>query len=161
MASSPRGRLLVAFVILPPLDAVLGCVVFPLLWWLGVRTPGLADPLVAARAFVPVAAFIGLTVTVAGAMPVVFTLIRRGPISLRQALLAGLALGNAPLAVIAYATILLAFGHVATGTISEHLVPVSELVAGALRLIAIGSAYGVITAVVFWVVGVWGSDLAA
>jgi hypothetical protein len=152
--------LLVAFAMLPPLDAVLGYVVFPLLWWLGVGTPGLADPMVAARAFVPVAGFIGLIVTVAGAMPVVFTQIRRGPISLRQALLAGLALGNAPLVVIVYATILLALGHMAMGTISEHLAPVSALVASPLRAIAIGSAYGVMSALVFWVAGVWRSDLA-
>jgi len=45
--------------------------------------------------------------------------------------------------------------HLAMGTMSQHLLPASELLIGALRTIVIGSAFGMMSAATFWFIGVW------
>ena len=52
-----------------------------------------------------------------------------------------------------------ALGHLAMGTLSEHLIPVSALLAGALFPVGIGSCMGMISAVVFWFVAIYGTGV--
>ena len=157
MSSSVRLRLLVSFAMLPVFDALLGYLAFPLVFRLGDQgTALLVDERQAARAFGLFAGMLGLLVTVAGAIPVVFWLMRRGRLSLAQLLIAGLILGNAPFAVYLAVSIAAAVTHVLMGTISEHLAPVSALIAGGLRVITIGSAFGTASAALFWLTGVSG-----
>ena len=158
--SPRRWRLLIAFAVLPPFDALLAFVGFPAVWWLGDHGASrLLDPDQAARAFAILAGVLGILVTICGAVPVTFSLLKRGPVSLAQLLVAGVALGNAPFA--AYALILLPFAilHVIEGTMSEHLVPLPDLLAGVLRAVLIGSVMGTASAVVFWLVGIRGADV--
>jgi hypothetical protein len=83
---------------------------------------------------------------------------KRGPVSLGQLVLAGVALGNVPLVFYAMAAAFFSIAHFAAGTLSQHLVPLSELIAGTLRAILIGSAIGSASALVFWLVGIRGGD---
>jgi len=155
-ASSPSNwRLLFAFAVLPPVDALMALVVYPALWWLpttAIFQP--PDPAQAARGFAILAGAVGLIVTFGGAVPIVFWLIRRGTLSIGQLVLAGLALGNLPFAMYAAAMILFAIGHLIGGTMSQHLVPAAELLAGVVRALVAGSVLGVMSAIVFWVIGI-------
>ena len=161
--SSPvRWRVLTAFAILPILQALVAFVAFPLVWRLGDH--GASQPVdwgEAAREFAIVTGLIGMFVTVAGAVPVVHWLMRRGRVSLARFLVAGLVLGNVPFALYLVVLILPAtMSHLVMGTLSQHLVPVSALLAGALRAILIGSIFGVIAAAAFWFIAILGTDAA-
>ncbi|HEX6972832.1 MAG TPA: hypothetical protein VF147_00440 [Vicinamibacterales bacterium] len=93
---------------------------------------------------------------------VVSVLRRLGLLSLGPLLLAGAAIGNIPFAFFAVAFVLPAtVAHLAVGTMSEHLLPLSALVAGTLRAVLIGSSIGVMSAALFWVVAIRGSGDAA
>jgi hypothetical protein len=99
---------------------------------------------------------VGLFVDVGAA--VVFWLIRRGQVvhadpDRRPGL------GNS-FAIYALALIPYALLHLAFGTLSQHLVPVSELLASTPLPLAIGSGIGMISAVVFWVLAIRGTDVA-
>ena len=147
--------MLAAFGILPLVDALVAFAAFPAVWWLSDQGGfQLADPIEAARAFGILSGVLGLLVTLCGAVPVVFWLMRRGPLSAGQLAIAGLALGNVPFAVYLLALVPFAIGHLAAGTMSQHLIPVSELLAGTLRAVAIGSTLGVTSAIVFWFIGI-------
>jgi hypothetical protein len=162
-APSPgRWRLLAAFAILPAVDAVVAFVSFPAVWHFG-RHGGFRpfDPTQAALAFAALAGTIGLLVTLSGAIPLVHWLLKRGPVSLVQILIAGLALGNVPFAVYVLSLIPFALLHLAFGTLSQHLIPVSELLAALPLPIGIGSCMGVISAAVFWFAAIQGTDAAA
>ncbi len=111
-----------------------------------------------ARAFAILTAALGFLVTIAGAVPAVFTLMRRGPLRLESLLLAGLGLGNAPFAAYVFALIPFTMAHLLMGTLSDHLMPISSLLAGAARVVAIGSFFGVLSAAVFWLVAVRGTS---
>jgi hypothetical protein len=149
----PSGaRLFLGFAILPLADAAIAFVAFPLVWSLGGVLGQLTDPLGAARAFAIAAGFFGLLVTIVGAVPAVFWRLRRGPVPLRHAVIAGLLLGNAPPAGFGLMMAGFAIAHAAAGTLSERLLPISELAAGSLRLIAMGSTLGVVSGVLFWLV---------
>jgi hypothetical protein len=159
--SSPgRWRVLTAFAILPILQALVAFLAFPLVWRLGDH--GALQPVdwdEAARKFAIVTGLLGMFVTVAGAVPVVYWLMRRGRVSLAQLLLAGLILGNVPFALYLVVLILPAtLSHLVMGTLSQHLVPVSALLAGAVRAILIGSIFGVISAAAFWLMAILGTD---
>jgi hypothetical protein len=150
-----KWRLLSAFAVLPLVDALMAFVAYPALWWLpttAVFQP--PDAAQAARGFAILAGVLGLLVTTCGAVPVVYWLMKRGPVSLAQLALAGLALGNMPFAIYAAAMIPFAIGHLVAGTMSQHLAHVSELLAGVVRALVIGSVLGVVSAVVFWLIGV-------
>jgi hypothetical protein len=155
-----RGRLLAAFALMPLVDAALGYLGFPLVWALVKDGAATADPH-AAIVFATLAGILGVLVTLCGALPVVSWLMRRGPVPYTQVLLAGLALGNAPFAV--YVAMLLPFTvlHLASGTLWDRLIPLSALAAGTLRALAIGSAMGMLSATVFWFVGLRGPTAKA
>lgn len=145
------ARLWLAFAALPVVNAIVGFCAFPLVWRLG--NHGAFRPMdssQAAAGFALLAGALGLVVTLFGALPVVMRLVRRGDVSLRSLAAAGLLLGNVPFAL--YVALILPFAIVRLidGTLSEHLLPASELVAGTLRALLIGSVFGVISAVVFW-----------
>ena len=135
-----KWRLLGAFALLPLVDAAVAFVALP---------PAIAM----------LAGIMGLFVTLSGAMPVVYWLIRRGPVTFAQILIAGLALGNVPFAIYALAMIPYALLHLALGTLKDHLIPVSALLAGALFSIAIGTGMGMISAAVFWFAAFRGTDV--
>jgi hypothetical protein len=130
--------------------------VWPAVWWMGGHGAARPyDPEAAARQFALLTAMLGLIVTVAGAAPVVFWLKQRGRLRLTTLLLAGLVLGNAPFGYYVIGLVLPAtIVHLVMGTLSEHLAPISALIAGAARAVAIGSFFGVLSAATFWLVGV-------
>ena len=143
-ASPGRGRLLLGFALMPLSNFVMALVVFPLLWSFAILT-----------------GVIAVVITVAGAVPVVHSLMKRGAVSLKQLLLAGLALGNAPFAVYAVMALMFTLMHVANGTIADHLSPLPDLIAGTLRVIAIGSFFGMASAAIFWAVAILGTDASS
>jgi hypothetical protein len=150
----PRWRLLVGFALLPPTQALLVYAAFPVLWiFLGNERfqPVNADQ--AARAMALLTGLFGVVVTICGAIPVVFWLIRTGRASCYAVVWAGAALGNAPFALYQLVFVLPAtIRHVLLGTMSEHTLPVTDLVLGALRILAFGSALGMISGAVFWLI---------
>jgi hypothetical protein len=153
-------RLWIAFAVLPFLDALMGFVSFPLVWYIGDHNGRLHDPAQAARGFALLSGLLGLAVTVGAVVPAVLVLLMtRGRVTFPQVIAAGLVLGNAPFVMVVgrfvLPTILL---HLAEGTMSEHLIPVSELVAGTLRVLAIGSVFGAVSAIVFWFIGLCPMD---
>lgn len=156
-----RGRLLAAFAVVPIVDAVAALVAFPVVWALGDDGPSYAARPRAALAIATLAGILGLLVTLCGALPVVTWLMRRGPVRLSQLLLAGLVLGNAPFA--AFVAMLLPFAliHLASGTLWDRMLPLGELLGGTLRSVTIGSAMGLLSAAVFWFVGLRGTEAAA
>ena len=147
------ARLWLAFLLMPPASAAAAAAVFPLVALEGARSGGVG-------VFAFLAAVAAVVVVPAGAVPAFLTLKRRGRITLSQTLYAGAALGNAPGALFAVMTAFFALLHVVSGTISQHLAPLSSLLAGALRIVVLGTAVGTISAAVFWFVGLRGSDLA-
>jgi hypothetical protein len=141
-------RLWIAFAVVPIVDFIIGYVGLPLVAH-GANAHN-ADQI--ARSLGSMTGFLGLLVTVFGAMPTVLWLIQRGPVSFRQVFVAGLILGNVPFALFATVAARGLLVHLIAGTIGDHLVPISELIAGNLSAIAIGSIVGGISATVFWCV---------
>ena len=156
-----RGRLLAAFAVLPIVDAFAALVAFPLVWALGDDGPSYAARPGAAMAIATLAGILGLLVTLCGALPVVTWLMRRGPVRFNQLLLAGLVLGNAPFAAFLAMVLPFALIHLASGTLWDRMLPLADLVAGTVRALTIGSAMGVLSAAVFWFVGLRGTAAAA
>jgi hypothetical protein len=132
---------------------------FSLLWYL--RDHGGMRPVDSGGADGGLAVLVGVlaaVVTIGGAVPVVLSLMKRGRVPLGRLVLAGVALGNVPLALYALVAAFFATLHLAAGTMSEHLLPLSSLLAGTLRAVLLGSAMGAASAVVFWFVGIRGAD---
>ncbi len=152
--SAPSGvRLAVAFAVLPPAQALLAYVLFPLLWELS----GTSRPDDAARAATQGAVITGILglLTTLVAVPVVVSLIGRGQATLRRLLITGLLLGNLPFALYLGMLILPAtLMHVIRGTLGNHLLPVPELLAAGARIVALGSTFGVLSAGLFWTLGI-------
>lgn len=147
--------MLLGFAVLPPLPAFLVYVAFELLWqFFGHASFRPVSAEQAARAMALVTGLFGVGVTICGAIPVVFWLIREERASFRALVIAGAVLGNAPLAFYALAFVLPAtINHLWLGTMSEHMVPMTELIVRSLRVVALGSVLGVSSAVTFWLVG--------
>ena len=102
------------------------------------------------------AALMAVFVTIFGAVPLVAWLIRRGRVSLRQAVIAGAALGNAPVAIL----VLLVFIHrIAGGAAPENQGALLYGVAGAFRTITEGMFVGMGCAAVFWVLAIRGTEV--
>jgi hypothetical protein len=149
-------RLWAAFAIVPFVDAAAAYLCFPLVWAMGGHTGNLINPEGAAFGFAVLSGVLGLLVTGVGAVPIVFSLAKRGPISLPTAFFAGLLLGNVPFGLYVLALVLPAtMAHLSAGTMSEHLLPLSELVAATIRILLIGSGMGALSAAVFWFLGLY------
>ncbi len=143
------SRLWAAFAVLPFADALLAFIGFPLMS---------TDPGGAAVPFAVLTGCLGLVVTIAGAIPAVLTLMKRGPVSLRQLVAVGVLLGNVPFAVYVIGLVLpLTLMHLIWGTLSQHLLSLSDLIAGTLRAVALGSVMGAWSALVLWFLGIRGS----
>lgn len=139
--SSPgRWRLFIAFAILPPIHALVGFIAFPV------------------AGFALLIGAMGVLVTLCGGVPVVFSLMKRGPVSFQQIAVAGVALGNVPFAIYAFVILVFSVGHLAMGTLWERLLPLSDLLGGVLRAVTMGSIMGITSAVVFWLAGLRGTD---
>ena len=152
-------RLWTAFAVLPVITAVLAFLAFPLVWAISGNQGQLVDSNEAAGAFAFVAGFFGCVVTFGGAAPLAFWRLKRGPIPLRQSVVDGLLLGNAPFALYVVGLVLpLTVMHMVNGTMSGRWLPVSELVFGTLRAIVIGSLLGMASGVIFWVLGLRQTD---
>ena len=151
---SPRNnaRLWLGFLMMPPVSALGAAVVLPIV---APGEPGAGG----SGVFAFVAAIAAVLVTPAGALPAFLVLKRRGPITLSQTLCAGAALGNAPGALFALMAALFAVAHIAAGSISQHMAPLSSLLTGALRVVVLGTAVGTISAAAFWLIAVRGTDL--
>jgi hypothetical protein len=149
--------------VLPFLNALVAFVGFPLVWYMvGHTGQQLTDPAQAARAFAIISGFFALIVTFGGAVPAVIWLMKRGPISLWHLIAVGLVLGNAPFLFYVIGLVLPAtVAHLAVGTMGQHLMPLSGLIAGTLRALAIGSVMGTVSAIVLWFIGIRGTDAGA
>ena len=145
-------RLAAAFAALPFVAATLAYFGFPLFALsaraqLG-RTPdGASD---AAMAFAAGTFLVAIFVTVLGALPAVSVIQRRGKLTLRQSLMGGVALGNAPFAL---AVVVIALVHLFAGT-PANLGASWYGATGAFRTIAMGTFLGAALGSVFWLVGV-------
>src|SRR5690349_4227807 len=127
---APR-RFVAALVIVPFLDAALGYLGSS--WWLGEGTPQFASPQEPVRMVAGLAGGCGLFTMVTVAAPVRAWLIRRGSTSITYFALAGAAAGNLPFALYVWAVLLFALVHLVAGTLSDHLLPASDLLLGAAR----------------------------
>ena len=149
-------RLWAAFAIVPFVDAAVAYLCFPLMWAMRGHPGQLVNPAGVAFSVAVISGFLGLLVTCAGAVPLVAWLRKRGPISLPTALVAGLLLGNAPFGVYLIGLVTPAtIAHVINGTMSEHLAPLSELIAGTIRILVIGSGMGALSGAVVWFLGLY------
>ena len=153
-------RLAFAFAAAPLVQSLSMYFGFPLFWgFMGHGPSGYPSGGVAMWA--TITGVCGVFVTVAGAVPVFGWLRRRGSVTLMHAVGAGVVLGNVPFALYLVLLILpFTILHLARGTLSQHLIPLPSLLSGTWRVIVLGSTLGVIGALVFWVVGLAGSNAA-
>ncbi|HXG53860.1 MAG TPA: hypothetical protein VNJ03_00635 [Vicinamibacterales bacterium] len=159
--STPSAaRVFAAFPILPFVNAASALVVSPLFWYVTGRPGRLDNPQAAAMSFAVITGVAALLVTLCGAVPAFSRLRKRGPISLTQTVAVGIALGNVPVIAIALAALYFTVLHIIGGTISYHLSPPLEIVAGFLPLIVIGSVLGTMSAWVFWMIAIRGTDVS-
>jgi hypothetical protein len=115
------------------------------------------DPIGGAASLAFAVGIIGLLVTALGAVPVVLWLIRHGRLSLFRLVIAGAILGNLPFTLIVLGILAV---HLAEGSASS----IGRFWYGwapAARLIVIGVAHGVVSAVLFWAVAVRGAATRA
>lgn len=154
-SDSPHSlRLWAAFALAPFMAAAVAYAAFPVFWQLSGRTGQIASPRDPSLAFAIIAFVAGAAVTAFGAVPLVFHLLRRGPITLRMAVWYGALLGNAPFALYVFGLIVpLTIGHMAAGTMTGRWLSISELVAGAIRVGLLGSTLGAASGAWFWFVG--------
>jgi hypothetical protein len=146
-----RGRLALAFAVLPPAQALLAYVLFPL-FWEQMRTFGPHEVERLAARMAMVTAAVGLLLTLAAA-PVVLSLLRRDQATLSRLLIIGLVLGNLPFAIYFGLLVKATLLHLIRGTLGHHLVPVPDLLLAGLRAVAIGT-FGVFSSGLFWTIGV-------
>ena len=127
----------------PVVAAALAFATFPILEVTGRGYVGVTDDMFgAAIAVAAGAAFLAFVVAFAGALPLFLWLAKRGPISLKQALLCGIALGNAPV-----------LPFLLTGT--------TYGIEGTIRAIAFAALHGAAGALVFWAMAIRGTSLDA
>lgn len=147
---SPFGelRVLLGLAVQPFVTALLAFAIFPVVEYTGRLLYGgsPSDSVDAAISFAAGVGIVGLVLTIFGALPSLAWLLKRGPVTRRQALISGALLGNVPGVIIV--------GALAFRRVSQSAIPgLSELTygpAGAVRAIAIGSFLGVASASVFW-----------
>jgi hypothetical protein len=154
-------RIVAAFTVVPVVVFVAARLGFPIVWSMSGNRGQIISPAEPATAFAALTGFIGLLVTLFGAVPVFVWMKKRGPVSLSRTIGAGIVLGNTPMVAIAIGALYFTVLHIVGGTISQHLSPPIDVIAGFVRLSAIGSVLGASSAFVFWLVGVRGSDISA
>jgi len=154
-------RIVAAFAVVPVVVFVVMRLGYPIVRYMSGHHGQIVSPSDPATSLAAVTAFVGLLVTVFGAAPAFVWMKQRGPVSLSRAIGAGVILGNGPTVAFAIGALYFTLLHIVGGTISEHLSPPLEVIAGFARVSAIGSVLGAISAWVFWLVGVRGTDLSA
>jgi len=133
-----------AFLLVPFASAAVGVLVFPLVaFGIGGRA---ADMLDGAIAFGLGMGIASIFVTGFGAFPLLVWLLKRGPVTLRQSLLAGAALGNLPVILIVIRLLSMGAGW------EEVFVGGRDWLFGAIRAVLFASTIGLASAAVFWVV---------
>ena len=148
-----RWRFVAAVVVIPLVDALLGYLAFPLVWWLGNHGASRpVSPEQTAMAFGALTGGLGLLVMITAALPVTLWLSRRGRTSLHHFAVAGVALGNLPFAVYLWVVLGFTVLHLIGGTLGAHLSPPAELLLGGMRAIVIGSVAGAASGVMFWLI---------
>jgi hypothetical protein len=154
-------RILAAFTTVPIVVFVVTRVAWPIVWYMSGNSGQIISPSDPATSFAALTAFVGVLVTLFGAMPVFVWMKKRGPVSLWRTIGAGIVLGNTPMVAIAIGALYFTVLHIIGGTISQHLSPPMDVIAGFVRLSVIGSVLGGISACVFWLTGVRGTDISA
>lgn len=155
--SSPDWRIWAAFAAVPFADMLAAFVGFPLVLYIGGHAGRPVDPTQAARAFALTSGMLAVAVTLGGAVPAFFWLLKRGTVSLRHLIAVGLVLGNAPFAVVVFGFVLpMTVVRWIDGTMSQYVVNASTLIAGTLRALLVGCLMGAWSAIVFWFLGVRG-----
>jgi hypothetical protein len=155
------ARIVAAFAVVPAVVFVVARLGYPIVWYMSGHGGQVISPSDPATSFAGVTAIIGVLVTLFGAVPAFVWMKKRGPLSLSRTIGAGIVLGNCPTVVIAIGGFYFTLLHIVGGTISLHLSPPLDVIAGFLRISVIGSVLGAISAVVFWMVGVRGADVSA
>jgi hypothetical protein len=142
-------RLFAAFAILPFVAGVLAYFGSPLfVRSLDNQTGGSSSGF--EPGFALATAFVALVVTVLGAVPLLSKMQSRGPITFKQCLLAGIALGNAPFFIVC---LLMVIVHLFVGS----PIDTSRMwygTTGAIRTITTSTLMGAALGSVFWVVGI-------
>ena len=154
-------RIVAAFAVVPAVVFVVARLGYPIVWYISGHRGQIISPSDPATSFAGVTTIIGLLVTLFGAVPAFVWMKKRWPVSLLRTIVAGVVLGNCPMVAIAIGALYFTLLHIAGGTISQHLSPPLDVIAGFVRLSAIGSVLGAISAFVFWMVGVRGADVSA
>jgi hypothetical protein len=145
---------MLGFAVLPLTQALLVYSAFPLLWqFLGHASLRPVNPDQTALAMAITTGLFGVLVTICGAIPVVFWLMGIQRTSFHALVSAGAVLGNAPFAFYVLALVLPAtIVHLRFGTMSEHIIPVADLMVSTLRIVVLGSSLGAISAAVLWLI---------
>jgi hypothetical protein len=147
ISRADQVRLIIGFVIQPFTAAALGFMIFPLVDWSaralhgGQSIRGAFHGAIAFALAVGIAAFL---VTVCGVVPIVLMCLERGPLTRKQVLLLGAALGNAPGAIVVLLALI-------TGNVSGAS---SSWPLETLRALAMGSLFGLSGAALFWAVSI-------
>jgi hypothetical protein len=147
-----RRRLLLAILLLPLFDALLGYTTLP--WLLRADRWGADSSNEASAMFGALAGVLGLLVMVTAAAPIAYRLERRGQLSLTHFTVAGALVGNAPFAaylcMIAAATVV----QLIAGTLGRHLSAAGDLLDGAARALLMGSYLGAASGAMFWLIAI-------
>jgi hypothetical protein len=143
------------FAIVPPTAVVITLVTYDALWYSGMLPDGAPiDSLDSAASLGMGVGMLAVFMTAAGAVPGVFWLKRRRPLSLRTLLLLGAVLGNVPFAIIILGIVVV---HLLSGTLSVDIARNWYGLFGAVVRTVIGLICGMGSAAVFWAVAVRGT----
>jgi len=145
-------RLFFGFAVLPFVAAALAFVGFPL-FEMSARAqlggiPANAND--SAIAFAAGTFVVAVFVTLFGAVPIATWMLRRGPVTLKQSVIGGVALGNAPFLLVVAAILVVSVFTNAPSSAGHHWYGAS----GALRTITMSTLLGAALGSVFWVVGI-------
>ena len=155
-----NSRIVAAFAVVPLVVFVVARLGFPIVWSMSGNRGQIISPPDPATSFGALTGIVGLLVTLFGAVPTFVWMKKRGPLSLSRTIGAGIVLGNTPMVAIAAGALYFTILHIIGGTISQHLSPPLDVITGFLRISVIGSVLGAISAFVFWLVGVRGTDIS-
>jgi hypothetical protein len=151
LSSKDELRLFAGLAVQPCVAGTLAFISFPLVDYTGRPLYGgfPADPVDAAISFSFGVTIVAFVVIVCGALPTVLFLLKRGSLTLKQVLVGGAALGNAPF-ILTVAVIVAS--QLVRGTLSPDIGHFWYGVRGATRAVGISSYIGLGSAAVFWVV---------